>query len=430
MMGGETPQQNPGYGLTQSVDTSDGGKVYTYYDSDGNPVTDPDRLKAYSKYGGTTPYKPITGLTAAINPAAANYVAQQNNAGFQSDVERGIQRHLIAENLKTIPTNLWADSKLPISANTTLNAGGTSSPSLEAAQQAIALMQNHVPQERALAAGAGAQAELENSLNRTQEEQAAGKRFPIVSQYLDTEAGNRLFESQAEKRRLPLKDILANNQLGAASSSALVSNRLADNRLNYLNELGTTDRNRILAEQYQSGILPPSASPFGTLITPQGTFKPGAVDPNFVSPFRMKMAGFNNEAPTVGDTIGKGPTGRIALPVSNRTEFGSDRQPINNRVGALPSTGVPVSASAPKGTNINNISIGTHLTTKPAYNSSKSLSYSNQPGTDDEMKSAFVKGKRDEMIKRMKNGTGLTKDEVKSLTPEELRSLMAEAYNH
>lgn len=441
MMGGQTPEQNKGYGITQNVYTSDGGKVYTYYDSDGNPVSDPDKLKAYGKYGGTNPYKPITGLSASFNPAAANYVSQQNNAGFQADYERGIKRKLISEDIGTISTDLLADPKAPLAANITLNAGGTTAPQLEAARQALEMIRAKVPQARATEAGVSAQAGTENALNSIQETQDARKRLPVISQYLDAEAGNRLYESQADKKRLPLKDALANNRLGTDSSNAFLSNQLADNRLNYINQLKTTDRNTILAEAYNSGIIPPAAYPYGTSITPQGTLKPGTINPDFVSPLKMKMAGFGQDvSPTVGNTIGKGPTGRIALPISNPTEFGSDRQPINDKAGALPSIGAPVSASAPKGSNINNVSIGTHLTksissgvqapAKQPYDSNKSLSYDNQPHTDEEVKVFFAKSKRNEMIKRMQNGTGLTKEEVKTLTPEELRSLMAEAYNH
>lgn len=368
MMGGQTPEQNKGYGITQNVDTSDGGKVYTYYDSDGNPVTDPDRLKAYGKYGGTTPYKPITGLSASFNPAAANYVSQQNNAGFQADYERGIKRKLISEDIRTIPTDLLADPKAPLAANITLNAGGTTAPQLEAARQALEMIRAKVPQARATEAGANAFAETQQALTATQATEAERARFPVTSQILDTRAENELYRTQDEKRRLGLESNLGDTQLSTASINAMIADKLADNRLNLMGALRGTDSNRILAEHYQSSLLSPSPYPYGTSITPQGTFRPGTPDPNFVSKYKMKMAGFNTDTPAIGDTIGKGPTGRIALPISNPTEFGSDRQPINNRAGALPSIGAPVSASVPKGSNINNVSIGTHLTSRPISN--------------------------------------------------------------
>lgn len=366
MMSGQTPEQNKGYGISQSIDASDGGKVYNYYDADGNSVTDPDKLKAYGKYGGTNPYKPITGLNAAFNPEAANYVSRQNNAGFQSDIDRNIQRHIIAENLGTLPKDLYADPSAPLAANITLNAGGTTAPQLGDARQALEMIRAKVPQARATEAGITAQAGTERALNDIQETQSARPRIPITAEYLNTRAENELHKTQDEKRRLNLESILGDTQLSTANINAMIADKLADNRLNLMGALRGTDTNRILAEHYQSGILPPSSYPFGTSITPEGNFRPGTVDPNFVSPMRMKMAGFGTDSGQgIGPVIDKGSSGRIALPVSNPKEFGSDRQPINNKTGALPSTGTTVSASAPKGTNINNVSIGTHLTSRP-----------------------------------------------------------------
>src|SRR5678815_1301917 len=124
MNAGQQPERNKGFGLTEEKAVPG-----YYFDENGNPIEDESAIKAYKKYGGANPYIPITGLGAAFNPAAANYVSEQNNAGFNAQRAADINTSLGLRRQGTLPPELISAIASNPKAVNTLVGGDYTAPS-------------------------------------------------------------------------------------------------------------------------------------------------------------------------------------------------------------------------------------------------------------------------------------------------------------
>lgn len=371
MLGGKTPQANDSFGYTHDHEDINGNPLGVR-DTNGDAVTDPSLINSYAKQvksgyntktGGynTLPYKPITGLDAAFNPAPANYVAEQN-ANYRlaqplANRQQDIQQNLIGRKYDSIDPSFWPSTSRSASAVLSPDPSATS---LLASQRAIASMNAGLPNSEAQFHSTQTQAQIEEANKALEMAKFGMTQIPTEQGTIGNANQLALKRSSGDLNRSDVTEAAENykaiNQLSkahdldpaelqAAISEAKTHKLIASMREGMAPDLAGIEKNRIIGERYQSNYLPPPSNPIGSRINQEtGAIESGIHIPGYVS----MVDAVNAKMPTLGSGMKRERIGNktfdmpaIAKPIDYRTGQPIGSIPNTSRTNSLVSNPAP-----------------------------------------------------------------------------------------
>lgn len=388
MYGGQTPEVNAAHGFSTEAanpayDLTDKPNIV---DASGNVVTDPALQKMYKSQGGQNLYKPITGLTAAMNPQAAMYSAEQN-ANFQlaptiAQHQNEIANQVAAGNVEQVRGVYGKSVSDPAMSNTQLAILANRDPSatsLYNVNNLAAEQQAGLPESNASLKSAANAANQQIARNALAHANRDALRLPSSEAMYDQDTVNKLSkavnvdpleiqntanELSGNIKRNPTTQEIADTIARTHSTEANMAEGMAKEKERYMPYYKAIMGNEAISGAYSSNYTPSPSAPFGMKIDREvGTVTPGLIPGyrNMLEQMSAKLPS-GSATPTVNGLTVRGPNG-TALPM------------VTQRFDAM--TGKPL--LPPTSSNTHTPVIGTSGSGSPAVPTLSSITGQHKP---------------------------------------------------